>query len=242
MKQIMKKLVPFMLALALMVSCGAFAKAETTDDAAEAAALLEEIKGTYEALFPVITDPQYDQIWLDSCMAALGEEAAPQMAEMLKSACNGTIYGQEAVDAFGDGSNGAQFDCLFINGVSTITFDGNVISGADENGSQVFSHEYTYAGKLSLSGLMSGYLYETADTDAGEFRYFYMMPDTPATTYHLEFRYGSNTEDLSKYNDGPYAYWLAAGFPADADEEMIKNVITLFCEENLAGEESEDAA
>ena len=242
MKQIMKKLVPFMLALALMVSCGAFAKAETTDDAAEAAALLEEIKGTYEALFPVITDPQYDQIWLDSCIAALGEEAAPQMAEMLKSACNGTIYGQEAVDAFGDGSNGAQFDCLFINGVSTITFDGNVISGADENGSQVFSHEYTYAGKLSLSGLMSGYLYETADTDAGEFRYFYMMPDTPATTYHLEFRYGSNTEDLSKYNDGPYAYWLAAGFPADADEEMIKNVITLFCEENLAGEESEDAA
>ena len=242
MKQIMKKLVPFMLALALAVSCGAFAKAESADDAAEAATLLEEIKGTYEALFPVITDPQYDQIWLDSCIAALGEEAAPQMAEMLKSACNGTIYGQEAVDAFGDGSNGAQFDCLFINGVSTITFDGNVISGADENGSQVFSHEYTYAGKLSLSGLMSGYLYETADTDAGEFRYFYMMPDTPATTYHLEFRYGSNTEDLSKYNDGPYAYWLAAGFPADADEEMIKNVITLFCEENLAGEESEDAA
>ena len=32
---------------------------------------------------------------------------------------------------------------------------------------------------------------------------------------------------------------LAAGFPADADEVMIKNVITLFCEENLAemGEE-----
>ena len=89
---------------------------------------------------------------------------------------------------------------------------------------------------------MEGYLYETADVDAGEFRYFYMMPDTPATTYHLEFRYGSSTEDLSKYNEGPYAYWLAAGFPLDADEELISSVITLFCEENLAEEEAEDAA
>ena len=242
MKQIMKKLVPFMLAFVLLASCGAFAKAETADDAAEAAALMENIKGTYEALFPVITDPQYDQIWLDPCVAAAGEEAGPQMAEMLKAACNGTIYGQEAIDAFGDGSNGAQFDCAFINGVSTITFDGAVISGADENGNQVFSHEYTYTGLLSLGGLMEGYLFETADEDAGEFKYFYMMPDTPATTYHLEFRYGSNTEDLAEYNKGPYAYWLAAGFPVDADEEMIKNVITLFCEENLTEEEAEDAA
>ena len=242
MKNMMSKLVPFALVLALLVSCSAFGMAEMADGAEEAAKLLEDVKGTYEPLFPVITKPEYDQIWLDPCVAALGEEAGPQMAEMLKAACNGTIYGQEAIDAFGDGSNGAQFDCLFINGVSTITFDGAVISGADENGNQVFSHEYAYAGKLSLSGLMEGYLFETADEDAGEFKYFYMMSDTPATTYHLEFRYGSNTDDLSKYNEGPYAYWLAAGFPVDADEEMIKNVITLFCEENLAEEQAEGAA
>ena len=242
MKNMMSKLVPFALVLALLVSCSAFGMAEMADGAEEAAKLLEDVKGTYEPLFPVITKPEYDQIWLDPCIAVLGEEAGPQMAEMLKAACNGTIYGQEAVDAFGDGSNGAQFDCVFINGVSTITFDGAAISGADENGNQVFSHEYAYAGKLSLSGLMEGYLFETADESAGEFKYFYMMSDTPTTTYHLEFRYGSNTDDLSKYNEGSYAYWLAAGFPADADEEMIKNVITLFCEENLAGEESEDAA
>ena len=85
---------------------------------------------------------------------------------------------------------------------------------------------------------MSGYLFETADEDAGEFRYFFMMPDTPASTYHLEFRYGSDVDALTEYATGPYAYWLAAGFPVDADEEMIRNVITLFCEENLA----EDAA
>lgn len=242
MKTIVKKLIPFLTALVLLVSTGVVSTAETTDGAAEAAALLENIKGTYEALFPVITAPEYDPIWLDPCAAALGEEAAPAVVEMLKTACCGTVYGQDAVDLFGDGSNGAQFDCVFINGVSTITFDGAVISGADENGSPVFSHEYTYAGKLSLYGLMEGYLFETADGDAGEFKYFYLMPDTPATTYHLEFRYGSNTENLSKYNEGPYAYWLAAGFPVDANEEMIKNVITLFCEENLEEMKAEDAA
>ena len=205
------------------------------DDAAEAAALLEAVKGTYEALFPVITAPAYDQLWLDPCVAALGEEMGPAAAEMLKAACSGTIYGQEAIDAFGDGSNGAQFDCLFINGVTQITFDGSTISGTDENGNPVFSHAYAYAGKLSLAGMMEGYIYETADADAGEFRYFYMMPDTPETTYHLEFRYGSDADALAAYSEGPYAYWLAAGFPVDADEEMIRNVITLFCEENLEG-------
>ena len=242
MKQVLKKLTPFVLALVMLVVLGTYVKADTADEAAEAAALLENIKGTYEPLFPVITKPEYDQIWLDPCVAAMGEENGPMVAEMLKAACNGTIYGQEAIDAYGDGSNGAQFDCLFINGVSTITFDGNRISGADENGAQVFSHEYTYVSKLLLAGMMEGYLYETADEDAGEFKYFYMMPDTPATTYHLEFRYGSNVDDLTKYNEGPYAYWLVAGFPVDADEEMIKNVITLFCEENLAEEQAEGAA
>ena len=238
----MKKVTALALTLCLMMMTAAFGVAETADDSAEAIAFMDSIRGTYEALFPVITVPEYDQLWLDPCVAALGEEAAPAMAEALKSACSGTIYGQEAVDAFGDGSDGAQFDCLFINGVSRISFDGTAISGTDEKGESVFSHEYTYAGHLSLAGMMDGYLFETADEDAGEFRYFYMMPDTPATTFHLEFRYGSSTEDLAKYNEGPYAYWLAAGFPVGADEEMIKNVITLFCEENLSEAQAEDAA
>ena len=122
MKRIMSKLVPIVLALVLLVSVNAFCKAEQSaivDESANAAALLEAVKGTYEPLFHIITNPKYDQLWLDPCAAILGEEAAPTMAEMLKSACNGTLYGQAAIDAFGDGSNGAQFDCLFINGVST---------------------------------------------------------------------------------------------------------------------------
>lgn len=200
---------------------------------AAAAQLLEDVKGTYVALFPVITAPEYDQLWLTPCAAVVGEEAAPGVAEMLKAACSGTLYGQEAVDAYGDGSNGTQFDCAFINGVDQITFDGATISGTLD-GSEVFRHEYSYVGPLSLGGMMDGTLYETADEDAGEFRYFFMMPDTPATTYHLEFRYGSDVDALTQYSEGPYAYWLAAGLPVDADEAMIENVITLFCEENVA--------
>lgn len=237
----MKKALSLILALCLLMATAALGAAETPDGSAEALALLENIKGTYEALFPVITAPEYDRIWLDPCTAVLGEEMGPAVAEMLKSACSGTVYGQEAMDAYGDGSNGAQFDCLFIGGVDQITFDGTVISGSFE-GKEVFRHEYAYVGPLSLAGMMDGYLFETADEDAGEFRYFYLMPDTPATTYHLEFRYGSDVDALAQYNEGPYAYWLAAGFPVDADEEMIRNVITLFCEENLEELQADDAA
>ena len=52
----------------------------------------------------------------------------------------------------------------------------------------------------------------------------------------------TDVDALAQYNEGPYAYWLAAGFPVDADEEMIRNVITLFCDENLAELQADDAA
>ena len=215
---------------------------EVNDDApATAEKLLEDVSGTYDALFPVITSPDYDQIWLDSCAAVLGDEAAPAAAEALKAACNGTIYGQEAIDVYGDGSNGAQFDCLFINGPAQIVFEGKKISGLDETGATVFSHEYSFVEPASIAGMMNGYLYRTEDADAGEFEYFFLLPDTPDTTFHTEFRYGSDPEALMLYNDGPYAYWLAAGIPADRDEQMVQNVIDLFCTENLA-EMNEEAA
>ena len=217
--------------------------AEEVNDGTAAAAvkLLEDVSGTYDALFPVITSPDYDQIWLDSCAAVLGDEAAPAAVEALKAACNGTIYGQDAIDAYGDGSNGAQFDCLFINGPAQIVFEGKKISGLDETGATVFSHEYSFVEPASIAGMMNGYLYRTEDADAGEFEYFFLLPDTPDTTFHTEFRYGSDPEALMLYNDGPYAYWLAAGIPADRDEQMVQNVIDLFCTENLA-EMSEEAA
>ena len=218
--------------------------AEEVDDATQDAAekLLEDVSGTYDALFPVITSPEYDQIWIDSCAAVLGDEAAPAAAEELKAACNGTIYGQDAIDAYGDGSNGAQFDCLFINGPAQIMFDGKTISGLDESGVTVFSHEYSFVEPASIAGMMNGYLYRTEDADAGEFEYFFLLPDTPGTSFHTEFRYGSDPEAMMLYNEGPYAYWLAAGILADRDEQMVQNVIDLFCTENLAEMSAEAAA
>lgn len=249
----MKKILALSAAITLAVSlcgCGSeknnstesSSKTETTtvsEKLSPADQLLEDVKGSYDELFTVICDPKYDQVWLDKCEAVVGKDMAESCAEMLKKACAGTIYGEEAVKKFADAED-AQFDCFFINGVNQFVFNGKTISGLDESGKKVFEHEYSYVKDLSLGGMMDGYLYETSDKDAGEFRYFFMMPDTPATTYHIEFRYGSDEEALSKYNEGAYAYWLAAGILSDYDDKMIDDVIGLFCEENLAdmGEEN----
>ena len=216
---------------------------EERDDAETAAAqLLNDLTGTYDELFTVLSDPAYDQLWIDDCAAIVGEEAAPEVAMMLKSACMGELYGEEAVAAYSGNPESALFDCYFINGVSQFVFDGNQIAGLDKNGEELFRHEYAYVGEVSIAGMLDGYLYETPDEDAGDFRYFLLLPDTPDTTWHIEFRYGSDAEAMTLYDEGPLAYWLAAGIPADRDQQLIENVIQLFCEENLAGMEMEDAA
>ena len=73
--------------------------------------------------------------------------------------------------------------------------------------------------------------YESDDADSGEFTYFCMAPDTNTTTYHIEFRYGSDLDALGQYDAGPYAYWLASGISTDYDQTMIENCIKLFCTE-----------
>ena len=228
----MKRILPVFLSLVMMF-CVCFTCTAWADHEAEQ--LLADVSGTYDELFTVICDSEYDQIWLDACSAIVGDEMAPMCAEMLKTACAGTLYGEEAIAAYGDNPAEAQFDCFFINGVSQFVFDGSTIKDLDEEGNVVFEHEYSYVQDFSIAGMLDGYLYETADEDAGEFRYFVLLPDTPATTYHIEFRYGSDRDALTEYADGPYAYWLAAGIPTDRDETMIENVIGLFTEENLAG-------
>ena len=224
------------LSACMLAGMPVLAQEPDTEQISETSAmqLLEDVRGTYDELFAVTNAPEYDQIWIDACVPFVGEEAAEETADMLKNACSGTIYGQEAIDVYGDGSNGAQFDCFFINGVSQIVFDGTTISGLDENGEEVFSHTYSFAGDFSIAGMMDGFLYEADDEDAGDFRYFLMMPDTPASTYHIEFRYGSDKDDLAKYNEGTLAYWLAAGILTDRDDQMVTDVIDLFCSENLS--------
>ena len=78
------------------------------------------------------------------------------------------------------------------------------------------------------------YIYESDDADSGEFTYFCMAPDKMDTTWHIEFRYGSDLEALGKYDADKYAYWLASGISTDCTESNISSCIDLFCTENLS--------
>lgn len=224
-----------LMAVAMVLCLSVSVVAEETD------AFLLALEGSYDELFTVMCDPQYDQVWLDACAKAVGEEDAQAYADVLKAACVGELYGEAAIEAYADDPEAAQFNCFFLQGVAKITIAGNEISGVDESGNTVFSHEYRYVGDDELPGFTSFRVYESVDADAGEFTYFSFAPDTPAETFHIEFRYGSNREELTLLTEGPYAYWLAAGMLTPYTEQDVVDVIELFCGENLE-EAAEDAA
>ena len=123
------------------------------------------------------------------------------------------------------------YDCDFLQDVDQFTFDGTTISGSDKDGKELFKHTYHYEGMEETRGL---YIYESDDADSGEFTYFCIAPDTMDTTWHIEFRYGSDLDALGQYDAGDYAYWLAAGISTDYTQEDIENCIQLFCTENLS--------
>lgn len=209
------------------------AESEAADEnEAAAEQLMVDLTGTYQELWPVILADEYEQTWLDDCKALVGEENAQAAYEKLASMVTGTLYGEDAVKAYADG-NGV-YDCEFTEGVNTLEFDGaaSQIKGYDADGNELFAHTYHYVGMEEIRGL---YEFESDDADSGEFTYFCIAPDTSATTYHIELRYGSDLEALGQYDAGPYAYWLGSGISTDCDQTMIENCIELFCNENLAG-------
>lgn len=228
-KKIVSLFLAFAMALSPMTAFGS--ETEDTVSAQEAAELFEALTGTYQELWPVILDEQYDQIWLDDCAELVGEENAEAAFEKLASMVTGEVYGEEAVEAYKEG--GMAYFCGFTQDVSTVEFDGEnaAIIGYDESGQELFSHTYHFIGMEETRGL---YEFESDDEDSGEFTYFFLAPDTSDTTYHLEFRYGSDADALGKYDAGEYAYWLASGISTEYDQEMVENCIELFCTENLA--------
>lgn len=248
-KKIFSLLLALALSLSLLTGCGSsttsdtrqpaqsekseVTEAETNPDenAAAAQQLLVELTGSYQELWPVILDEQYTQTWLDDCAALVGEENAQAAYDKLSSMVTGTVYGEDAVAAYANG--GGVYDCSFTEGLSTLEFDGanSAIKGYDADGNELFSHTYHYVGMEEIRGL---YEYESDDADSGEFTYFCMAPDTNTTTYHIEFRYGSDLDALGQYDAGPYAYWLASGISTDYDQTMIESCIELFCTENLS--------
>lgn len=202
---------------------------ETDENQVAAEQLLQDLDGTYQELWPVVLADEYDQLWLDDSAELVGEENAEAAVDMLASMVTGTVTGEEAVESYQDG--GMAYDCAFLQGVDQFTFDGTTISGVDEDGNELFSHSYHYVGMEEIRGL---YIYESDDADSGEFTYFCMAPDTMETTWHIEFRYGSDLDALGQYDAGDYDYWLASGISVDCTQEDIENCIQLFCTENLS--------
>ena len=217
---------------AVSESTASSAVSDEDAEAAAAAQLLKDLTGSYQELWPVILADDYKQTWLDDCTALVGADNAEAAFDKLSSMVTGSVYGEDAVNAYAEG--GGAYFCGFTQDLSVLTFDGEnaVISGTDKDGNELFLHSYHYIGMEPVRGL---YEFESDDADSGEFTYFFLAPDTTAETYHIEFRYGSDAEALGQYDVGDYAYWLASGISAEYDQTMIDNCIALFCNENLAG-------
>ena len=200
--------------------------ADGGDDAVD---VLDALSGTYQALFAgAIFESEYDHYWHDYCSAILGADNADAMVALLKTTVGASTYGADATD---------NFFCGFAEGVNNFTFNGSQISGYAEDGTQIFSHTYRFVRSEHLAGVMPCYIFQSTDNNHDEFKYFLLCADTPDSTYHIEFRYGSDLDDLLKVSEGAYANWLAAGILtsalADPDETMIEKVIALFCLENM---------
>ena len=208
---------------------------------------------TYTNLFSVILDEQYDEVWFDCIAAVTGADLAEAAVQGLKGAISADIYGQAAIDAY-SGAGGYAFDCWFINDAAlfTINPDYTATITLTDGSTQTYQYEplgtrvmgadesLIYQG-MEFSMATEGEMYQSTEP-AGEFSYLFFLPDTMDTTYHLEFRYGSDPDALMGYMKGPYAYWLAAGIDAEADAQTIKAVIQLFCLENMDFSQRSDSS
>ena len=236
------------LALVMVCSLSVSAFAAETPESGEKFGVFTAIAGDgteYANLFEVILADEYADYWVEKCASIVGEEAAQETADDLRASISSDIYGQEAVDAYAD-SEMFNFDCWYINDAASFEFSDDTITITMTDGTEQ-THTYEYLGVYKIGeGETMVYngmevdpsfecdVYKSTD-DAGEFTYFLLRDDTMETTYHIEFRYGSDLDELQEYMAGPYAYWLTAGIDADADEDTIHDVIDLFVEENTAG-------
>lgn len=200
-------------------------KARTSDGDA----FLKSLKGTYVELFSAQTclSSTLSALWRSEAAKFVGKEKADGAVRQLVSACQGTVTGEKAVSAYANGKS-FQFCCSFLQGVAKITFRGNRISGADKQGKRLFSHSYHFVEKDSEGN----YIYESNDKNPDEFRFFWMRPDSPSSTHHIEFRYGSDKRQLAQLLTGKYAYWMASGVREGHKDEWRKSVV-LFVGENL---------
>ena len=210
-------------------------------------ARLLQLTGTYIELFPEFAREEYKDYWMECIKAYVEDDATAEMYyTMLNANYMGTLKGQEAIDAFAANPASMLFDCFFESNVAKFTVSGDMISGVDAEGKELFRHTYYFTEDLPISffGQYIGsdlHVYKTDDADAGAFTYFAFADDTLKETYHIEFRYGEHLEDLASYSEGEYAYWLAAGINDGYKENQIKDCIKLFVDENVGEGQSEAA-
>jgi len=232
----------FSLVMGLSVGCSdsdssSSAPEKGSEQNQKAEGILAEIQGEFIELFPEMEKDEYRSIWIEEYMKVVPnstKEDANTATEMILSMMEGDIYGAPAVEKYDFTTGNYAFNCYFLHDVKKFKMDGNVISGFDKNGKKVFSHTYSFV--KEENGLS---VYKSDDGNSGNFTYFGFMGDTPATTFHLEFRYGSSPEKMGTdgWFEGDYAFWLAAAIQADYDEKVMDSVIRLFVDENFGEEE-----
>lgn len=223
-----RKMLSLLLCVVSLCAFCALGQAETAED------YLSQISGSYVELFPEMAKEEYREAWISATSPLVGEENAESTVDLLLSMCMAEPYGEEAIALYAENPESTRFNCFFLGGVDTFVMDGDVITGLDADGNEVFSHSYTLVDGESESDFI---FYKTDDADAGQFTYFAFSPDTMETTYHLEFRYAEDIADLQSWYEGSYAYWNVGAIAADYSEETMLDVIALFATENLAGEE-----
>ena len=222
------------------------------NDAAEteSVGIYPEIAGengiTYENFFDVtLAEENYD-LWYDCVAAVVGESAAADTVAFMQGYISSDLYGEEAIAYYGENPDATPvFDCFYINGLKLVTFNPDYTITVELEDGSTETHSYEYIGVYPIgAGETMMYMgqeidmefpcdvYQSTD-EAGEFNYFFLRDDTMETTGHIEFRYGNDLEALGGYFVGPYAYWLTAGFDANANEETLRSTVELFCLENM---------
>lgn len=233
-----KKLTALVLCAVCLLSAAVYAHAaadtqapQTLEQSVIADDYLSGIGGTYVELFPELSKAEYRNIWLDATAPLVGAENAEATTDMLLGMCTAEIYGPEAAEKYASEPESMAFDCYFLGGVAKFVMDGQMITGLDAQGQEVFSHSYKALDEENENGFI---FYQSEDENSGQFTYFAFSPDSMETTYHLEFRYAENLNDLQSWFEGDYAYWNAAAIAEDYDQTTMENVIELFAVENLS--------
>lgn len=204
----------------------------TPGSADAAAQLMAGLEGTYEPLFPILLS--HPEMWREHVSQYVDADAVDDTIAMLQGTSTGTLTGPEAVEAYAAEPDKAAFNCDFPQGIAQLSVADGVVSGYDETGAEVFSYAYAYVAYETTFGF---YVFRTDDEDAGEYRYFMPFADTTAETFHIEFRMGSDLDDLLQFRTGAYAFALCAGMTVEHDDELVDKCIELFVRENLGGQE-----